>query len=110
MCSQAGVAPSIRAAPRRITDQFSKEFGPMRWAHEKLNPRRGSTLLAPARSASSKPGSQRTESTRGSPQFPKQPACSGWCQAWPQVAAGSASQAHQQPGPQASRARSASSN
>ena len=53
-----------------------------------------SKLAAPARSASSKPGSQRAESTRGNPQFPKQSACSGWCQAWPQVAAGSASQAH----------------
>ena len=60
-----------------------------------------SKLAAPAKSASSKPGSQRAESTRGSPQFPKQPACSGWCQAWPQVAAGSASQAHEQPDPQA---------
>ena len=60
-----------------------------------------SKLAAPARSASSMPGSQRAESTRGGPQFPKQPACSGWCQAWPQVAAGSASQAHEQPGPQA---------
>ena len=60
-----------------------------------------SKLAAPARSASSKPGSQFAEPTRGSPQFPTQPACSGWCQAWPQVAAGSASQAHEQPCPQA---------
>ena len=53
-----------------------------------------SKLAAPAKSANSKPGSQRAGSTWKS-------ACNGWCQAWPQVAAGSASQAHEQPRPQA---------